>query len=150
MPPPSPEAVEEHEAQARSHQEKIQDQLAEDLRKKRGLTFKQEWAEIVENRPPFMNKFDIDIDPQKILDEGSRVERAMNPPIHARNLEEARAMAKAQGFCQDLTQEVLDTLPKAERDAYINWKKRVDSYWRRYKHAHPDYWPRGDIAGTRG
>lgn len=146
-PPPDPKWKKYEKSDAEKQLEKTTDKLAEDWRKRRGLTFDQEWQTLIDQRPDFLKKFDYEVDPKTIFDPDPKV--VFNDPEPTRTWEEAVRTAKKMGKATSLPKAVLGKLSKAELDAYYSWERSYASLHRRYRYRYPSG-PRGAATAGRG
>ena len=164
-PPPNPEGT---KSKAEKHLEKVEDQIAEEMRLRRGQSWSyfndEEEKQLLNERPPFLNKYDTSVDPRKFMfpdpDPNDPVpadhrkyggHEADAPPFD--DYERAAEYAKYHGRARTIPKSEVEKLSPAELDAYNKWRRRYLSYLRRrqrwWNKAKDDQFI-GYAAGARG
>ena len=164
--PPPPPLLEGTKSEGEKHLEKIEDQLAEESRLRRGQIYltDEEEKQLLNERPPFLSKYDTSIDPRKFMfpdpDPNEAVpsehrklggNAAYGPPFD--DYKQAAEYAKYRGMARTIPKSELGKLSAEELDAYNKWQRRYSSYLRRRKR----WWNKvkddqfiGYAAGARG
>jgi hypothetical protein len=122
---------------ARRSQELKEDRLAEEERRRRGLTADQDLEEIREARPVFMEEYDKR-EHQRVLrlwkDNEEREKARGRQPLPGRYNWYTGPPPK-KPWVYDLERYLSELTPEQLR-LYENWKPKIDSFWRRF----PEKW----------
>lgn len=147
-PPPRPEGV---KSEGEKHLEKVIDQNAEELSRRRGQyhRFEEERKQLIDERPPFLSKYDAPgVDPHTLMSNPDGDDRRfggyeadIHPPFG--DYERAVEYAKYQGKATTIPKSELGKLSATELEWYNKWRQHYLSYERRlerWRRNRPPFW----------